>query len=99
MKGLSRCQRTRSNPAAPLGSVPDAGALLRAWARQQQLSQGADSLNSTVLTMMLVHLVEMGQVVSCARWWSWRAAVPPADVVAVAGPCASCMAGTWQGSF
>ncbi len=48
----------------------DGAALLRAWARQQQLSQGADGLNSMVLTMMLVHLVEMGEVVSAA-WFGW----------------------------
>lgn len=52
--------------AAKCRHFPEGAALLRAWARQQQLSQGADGLNSTVLTMMLVHLVEMGQVVSRA---------------------------------
>lgn len=50
--------------AASCRHFADGAALLRAWARQQQLSQGADGLNSTLLTMMLVHLVEMGQVVS-----------------------------------
>lgn len=50
--------------AANCRHFAEGAALLRAWARQQQLSRGADGLNSTVLTMMLVHLVEMGQVVS-----------------------------------
>ena len=46
----------------------DAVAMLRAWARQHQLSQGADGLNGTLLTLLLVHLLETGQAVSEAGW-------------------------------
>lgn len=45
----------------------DAAALLRVWAQQQQLAQGADGLSGTLLTMLLVHLVEGGQAVSARR--------------------------------
>lgn len=42
----------------------DAAALLRVWAWQHHLSQAADGLNGTLLTMLLVHLLETGQAVS-----------------------------------
>lgn len=41
----------------------DAVAMLRVWARQQQQSQGADGLSGTLLTMLLVQLLETGQAV------------------------------------
>lgn len=42
----------------------DAAALVRVWARQQQLCQGADGLSGWLLTLLLVHLLESGHAVS-----------------------------------
>lgn len=56
--------------AARCPAFSDAAALLRIWARQQQLSAGADALSGCLLTLLLVQLVEGGQAVSgvgCAR--------------------------------
>lgn len=50
--------------AASCPHFADAAALLRVWARQQQLSQSADGLGGCVLTLLLVHLVQGGQAVS-----------------------------------
>ncbi len=50
--------------AARCPHFSDAAALLRVWARQQQLSAGADALSGCLLTMLLAHLVEAGQAVS-----------------------------------
>lgn len=52
--------------AAACPAFSDAAAMLRVWARQQQLSQGADGLGSALLTLVLVHLLETGQAVSAA---------------------------------
>ena len=50
--------------AAELPCFADAAMLLRVWARQQGLDQGADGLGSFVLTALLAHLVQKGQTVS-----------------------------------
>lgn len=50
--------------AAACPAFSDAAAMLRVWARQQQLSQGADGLSGPMLTLLLVHLLETGQAVS-----------------------------------
>ncbi|KAL4426966.1 hypothetical protein ABPG77_009527 [Micractinium sp. CCAP 211/92] len=47
--------------AARCPHFSDAAALLRVWARQQQLSTGADALSGCLLTLLLAHLVEAGQ--------------------------------------
>lgn len=47
--------------AASCPHFGNAASLLRVWARQQQLSCGADGLSGCMLTMLLVHLVESGQ--------------------------------------
>jgi hypothetical protein len=50
--------------AARCPSFSDAAALLRAWARQQQLTTGADGLSGCLLTLLLVHTVESSPMVS-----------------------------------
>ena len=49
--------------AAGAQGFADAAVLLRAWARQQQLDQGADGIPGFLLTALLVHLLEAGQAV------------------------------------
>lgn len=63
--------------AAACPTFSDAAAMLRVWARQQQLSQGADGLSGTLLTMLLVHLLETGQAVS-RRVGTWGSCLLPA---------------------
>ena len=55
--------------AAACPAFSDAAAMLRVWARQQQLSQGADGLGGALLTLLLVHLLETGQAVSSRACW------------------------------
>ena len=52
--------------AARCPGFSDAAALLRVWARQQQLMTGADGLSGCLLTLLLVHQVESSQPVSAA---------------------------------
>ena len=58
--------------AARCPNFSDAAALLRVWARQQQLTTGADGLSGCLLTLLLMHAVESSQAVSYAHSWQWR---------------------------
>lgn len=50
--------------AARCPNFSDAAALLRVWARQQQLITSADGLSGCLLTLLLVHAVESSPTVS-----------------------------------
>jgi hypothetical protein len=49
--------------AASCPRFGDAAALLRVWARQQQLSAGADGFSGCLLTLLLVNALHSGQAV------------------------------------
>lgn len=73
--------------AARCPGFSDAAALLRVWARQQQLMTGADGLSGCLLTLLLVHQVESSQTVSAAHASPSAAAVPAWKPPAVLHAC------------